>query len=162
MGLAKRSSPRGKRCRLAGPRGELHDATATSRRRTRTLDRGPLHLRLGDRKQGRIAFTLVDALPCAERVMTPESFVLGEGGLVQAVIARKMASSRWLGAGGHRGRPGWRLRGLPCHDARRPRPTRHDSIFYCVANLPGEVPNASTYAQTDVLLTTRTAIWVVR
>ena len=28
----------------------------------------------------------------------------------------------------------------------------HDSIFYCVANMPGSVPNTSTYALTNVTL----------
>ena len=28
----------------------------------------------------------------------------------------------------------------------------HDSIFYCVANMPGAVPNTSTYALTNVTL----------
>ena len=30
--------------------------------------------------------------------------------------------------------------------------TVHDSIFYCVANMPGAVPNTSTYALTNVTL----------
>jgi alanine dehydrogenase len=28
----------------------------------------------------------------------------------------------------------------------------HDSVFYCVANMPGAVPNTSTYALTNVTL----------
>ena len=28
----------------------------------------------------------------------------------------------------------------------------HDSIFYCVANMPGAVPNTSTYALTNATL----------
>ena len=28
----------------------------------------------------------------------------------------------------------------------------HDSIFYCVANMPGAVPHTSTYALTNVTL----------
>ena len=28
----------------------------------------------------------------------------------------------------------------------------HDSVFYCVANMPGSVPNTSTYALTNVTL----------
>jgi alanine dehydrogenase len=36
------------------------------------------------------------------------------------------------------------------HD--EPTYTVHDSIFYCVANMPGSVPNSSTYALTNVTL----------
>jgi alanine dehydrogenase len=28
----------------------------------------------------------------------------------------------------------------------------HDSVFYCVANMPGAVPNTSTYALTNATL----------
>jgi len=28
----------------------------------------------------------------------------------------------------------------------------HNSVFYCVANMPGAVPNTSTYALTNVTL----------
>ena len=31
----------------------------------------------------------------------------------------------------------------------------HDSVFYCVANMPGAVPNTSTYALTNVTLPVR-------
>jgi alanine dehydrogenase len=34
----------------------------------------------------------------------------------------------------------------------------HDSIFYCVANMPGAVPNTSTYALTNVTLPYAVAI----
>jgi alanine dehydrogenase len=30
--------------------------------------------------------------------------------------------------------------------------TVHDSVFYCVANMPGAVPNTSTYALTNVTM----------
>jgi len=30
--------------------------------------------------------------------------------------------------------------------------TVHDTVFYCVANMPGAVPNTSTYALTNVTL----------
>jgi alanine dehydrogenase len=34
----------------------------------------------------------------------------------------------------------------------------HDSVFYCVANMPGAVPHTSTYALTNVTLPYATAI----
>jgi alanine dehydrogenase len=34
----------------------------------------------------------------------------------------------------------------------------HDSVFYCVANMPGAVPHTSTYALTNVTLPYITAI----
>ena len=58
-----------------------------------------------------------------------------------------------LGARRHRDRPGRLLRGLAPDDARRPDLHRvHDSVFYCVANMPGAVPHTSTYALTNVTL----------
>ena len=56
------------------------------------------------------------------------------------------------GARRHRGRPGRLLRGLATDHPRRPDLEAHDSIFYCVANMPGAVPNTSTYALTNVTL----------
>ena len=57
------------------------------------------------------------------------------------------------GAGRHRDRPGWLLRGL----AARPRTTTPPSrcttrVFYCVANMPGAVPRTSTYALTNATM----------
>ena len=51
-----------------------------------------------------------------------------------------------------------------CFEASRPTthddPTYrvHDSVFYCVANMPGAVPHTSTYALTNVTLPYITAI----
>jgi alanine dehydrogenase len=36
--------------------------------------------------------------------------------------------------------------------------TVHNSLFYCVANMPGAVPNTSTYALTNVTLRYATAL----
>ena len=58
-----------------------------------------------------------------------------------------------LGAGGHLDRPGRLLRGL-ARPTTHAEPTYrvHDSVFYCVANMPGAVPHTSTYALTNVTL----------
>jgi alanine dehydrogenase len=34
----------------------------------------------------------------------------------------------------------------------------HESVFYCVANMPGSVPNTSTYALTNVTMPYAVAI----
>ena len=57
-----------------------------------------------------------------------------------------------LGARRHRRRPGRLLRGHPRDHARRPDVPVHNSVFYCVANMPGAVPNTSTYALTNATL----------
>jgi alanine dehydrogenase len=51
-----------------------------------------------------------------------------------------LADEAGLGARRHRRRPGRLLRGLPAHHARDPTYRVHDSVFYCVANMPGAVP----------------------
>ena len=38
------------------------------------------------------------------------------------------------------------------HDARRPTFAVHDTVFYCVANMPGAVPRTSTYALTNATM----------
>ena len=63
------------------------------------------------------------------------------------------ADEAGLGARRHRRRPGRLLRGHPRRPRTRTRPTQvHNSIFYCVANMPGAVPNTSTYALTNATL----------
>jgi alanine dehydrogenase len=64
-------------------------------------------------------------------------------------VSRDEAGQR---AGRHLDRPGRLLRGLAADDARDPTYRVHDSVFYCVANMPGAVPHTSTYALTNVTL----------
>ena len=63
-----------------------------------------------------------------------------------------LAHEAGLGPRRHRDRPGRLLRGLEADHARGPTYAVHDSVFYCVANMPGAVPNTSTYALTNVTL----------
>ena len=63
-----------------------------------------------------------------------------------------------LGPRGRRHRPGWLLREL----ARRRTPTPpsrcNESIYYCVANMPGAVPHTSTWALTNATLSYATKL----
>ena len=62
------------------------------------------------------------------------------------------ADEAGCGAGRHRHRPGRLLRGFRPTTHDDPTFAVHDTLFYCVANMPGAVPNTSTYALTNVTL----------
>ncbi len=56
------------------------------------------------------------------------------------------------GAGRHRHRPGRLLRRFAADHPRRPTFAVHDTLFYCVANMPSAVPKTSTYALTNATM----------
>ena len=81
--------------------------------------------------------------------------VLIPGAAAPKLVSNELVSRMKPGqcAGRHRRGPGRLLRG---HPRRPPTPSPtypvHGSIFYCVANMPGAVPNTSTYALTNATM----------
>lgn len=122
------------------------------------LDLDVAKLRAADRMyQGRITTVASNAYEL-ERAVKESDLVIGAV-LVPGARAPKLVTNRMVSGM----RPGSVLvdiavdQGGCCEDSR---PTTHadpvyhvhDSLFYCVANMPGAVPNTSTYALTNVTL----------
>ncbi|MFG3254616.1 alanine dehydrogenase [Streptomyces sp. NPDC048172] len=122
------------------------------------LDLNVDKLRAADRMyQGRITTVASNAYEL-ERAVAESDLVIGAV-LVPGARAPKLVTNRMVSGM----RPGSVLvdiavdQGGCCEDSR---PTTHadpvypvhDSLFYCVANMPGAVPNTSTYALTNVTL----------
>ena len=63
-----------------------------------------------------------------------------------------------LGARRRRDRPGRLLRALAATTHADPTYEVHDSIYYCVANMPGAVPHTSTWALTNATLSYATEL----
>ena len=75
----------------------------------------------------------------------------GEGAEADSRRAGRTDEAR-RGPGRHCHRSGRLLRVVAAHNSRRADISRHDTLFYCVANMPGAVPHTSTYALTNVTL----------
>ncbi len=122
------------------------------------MDRDASRLRAADRiYQGRVQTVASNPLEL-ERAVLRADLVIGAV-LVAGAKAPKLVSNELVS----RMRPGSVLVDISvdqggCFEDTRPTthddPTFavHDSVFYCVANMPGAVPNTSTYALTNVTL----------
>jgi alanine dehydrogenase len=122
------------------------------------MDRDVSRLRAADRiYQGRVQTVASNTLEL-ERAVLSADLVIGAV-LVPGAKAPKLVSNELVS----RMRPGSVLVDISvdqggCFEDTRPTthadPTFdvHDSVFYCVANMPGAVPNTSTYALTNVTL----------
>ena len=143
------------------------NATATAvgmQARVTLLDRDVSRLRAADRiYQGEVQTVASNALEL-ERAVLQADLVIGAV-LVPGAKAPTLVSNELVS----RMRPGSVLVDISvdqggCFEDTRPTthadPTYpvHDSVFYCVANMPGAVPNTSTYALTNVTLPYVTAL----
>jgi alanine dehydrogenase len=122
------------------------------------LDKNVARLREVDRVYRGHAQTITSSLYEVERAVVDADVVIGAV-LVPGAKAPKLVSNDLVS----RMRPGSVLVDIAidqggCFEDSRPTthddPTYrvHDSIFYCVANMPGAVPHTSTYALTNVTL----------
>ncbi|WP_380168287.1 alanine dehydrogenase [Jannaschia sp. R86511] len=128
------------------------------------MDRDVSRLRAADRiYQGRVQTVASNPLEL-ERAVLGADLVIGAV-LVAGAKAPKLVSNELVS----RMRPGSVLVDISvdqggCFADTRPtthaEPTFpvHDSVFYCVANMPGAVPNTSTYALTNVTLPYASAV----
>jgi alanine dehydrogenase len=128
------------------------------------MDRDVSRLRAADRiYQGRVQTVASNTLEL-ERAVLSADLVIGAV-LVPGAKAPKLVSNELVS----RMRPGSVLVDISvdqggCFEDTRPTthadPTFavHDSVFYCVANMPGAVPNTSTYALTNVTLPYASAV----
>jgi alanine dehydrogenase len=128
------------------------------------MDRDVSRLRAADRiYQGRVQTVASNTLEL-ERAVLAADLVIGAV-LVPGAKAPKLVSNELVS----RMRPGSVLVDISvdqggCFEDTRPTthadPTFavHDSVFYCVANMPGAVPNTSTYALTNVTLPYASAV----
>ena len=122
------------------------------------VDRSLDKLRFIDQIQkGRVVTLMSDRLTLEQRVREADAVigsVLVPGALTPKIVSEDMVASM---------RPGSVIVDIAidqggCFEDTRPTthsdPTFpvHNSIFYCVANMPGAVPNTSTYALTNVTL----------
>ncbi|MFC5382455.1 alanine dehydrogenase [Aquipuribacter nitratireducens] len=149
----------------AGVAGLNATATAVGMQADVTLmDRDVSRLRAADRiYQGRVQTVASNTLEL-ERAVLSADLVIGAV-LVPGAKAPKLVSNELVS----RMREGSVLVDISvdqggCFEDTRPTthadPTFrvHDSVFYCVANMPGAVPNTSTYALTNVTLPYASAI----
>ncbi|MGJ7442701.1 alanine dehydrogenase [Aquipuribacter sp. MA13-6] len=128
------------------------------------MDRDVSRLRAADRiYQGRVQTVASNSLEL-ERAVLSADLVIGAV-LVPGAKAPRLVSNELVS----RMRPGSVLVDISvdqggCFEDTRPTthadPTFgvHDSVFYCVANMPGAVPNTSTYALTNVTLPYASAV----
>ncbi|MGW2259452.1 alanine dehydrogenase [Streptomyces sp. NPDC001780] len=122
------------------------------------LDRDISKLREADRIFGTKVRTLVSNAFELEKAVTEADLVIGAV-LIPGAKAPKLVTNELVA----RMKPGSVLVDIAidqggCFEDSRPtthaEPTFrvHDSVFYCVANMPGAVPNTSTYALTNATL----------
>ncbi|WP_030752654.1 alanine dehydrogenase [Streptomyces sp. NRRL F-5135] len=122
------------------------------------LDRDIAKLREADRIFGTKVRTLVSNAFELEKAVTEADLVIGAV-LIPGAKAPKLVTNELVA----RMKPGSVLVDIAidqggCFEDSRPtthaEPTFrvHDSVFYCVANMPGAVPNTSTYALTNATL----------
>jgi alanine dehydrogenase len=128
------------------------------------MDRDVSRLRAADRiYQGRVQTVASNTLELEKAVLSAD-LVIGAV-LVPGAKAPKLVTNELVS----RMRPGSVLVDISvdqggCFEDTRPTthadPTFpvHDSVFYCVANMPGAVPNTSTYALTNVTLPYASAV----
>ena len=149
----------------AGVAGLNATATAVGMQADVTLlDRDVRPLRAADRiYQGRVQTVASNTLELEKAVLQADlviGAVLVPGAKAPTLVSNELVS---------RMRPGSVLvdisvdQGGCFEDTRRtthadPTYGVHDSVFYCVANMPGAVPNTSTYALTNVTLPYVTAL----
>lgn len=118
---------------------------------------------LDDRYAGRLRTVASNAYE-VERAVTEADLVVGSV-LVPGARAPKLVTHEMVG----RMKPGSVLMDIAvdqggCFEDSRPTTHQdpvfpvHDTLFYCVANMPGAVPNTSTYALTNVTLRYVTAL----
>ncbi len=122
------------------------------------LDKDVNKLREADKVFGNRVQTLASNAFALEQAVTEADLVIGAV-LIPGAKAPKLVSNELVS----RMKPGSVLVDIAidqggCFEDSRPTThaeptfTVHDSVFYCVANMPGAVPNTSTYALTNATL----------